>query len=205
LQTLQGYTFPADNFSKNKTKVIPNKECKILTHLHTFCKKNCIFRIKSDSSSAVFCKVLDISLNNDKICREISEDKISNLSENFGSTKREIFGFELSMFESERHAKHFSKHFSRSQQTAYIGLEQYYNKGFIVYLLCTLLFLIIFRLFTCKNTTCWIERNVFAIFRFIFFSTVRVLSDIKFILFYFFFNTFNCNNRKSKFRFLVRG
>jgi hypothetical protein len=97
--------FPADNFSKNKTKVIPNKECKILTHLHTICKKNCIFRIKSDSSSAVFCKVLDISLNNDKICREISEDKISNLSENFGSTKREIFGFELSMFESERHAK----------------------------------------------------------------------------------------------------
>ena len=24
--------FPADNFSKNKTKVIPNKECIILTH-----------------------------------------------------------------------------------------------------------------------------------------------------------------------------
>ena len=66
------------------------------------------------------CLHPSMSLNNEKICREISEDKI---------TVREVFGFELNVFESvsshknisvPRHTqrKPFSRQFSRSQQTA---------------------------------------------------------------------------------------
>ena len=44
-----------------------------------------------------------VSLNNEKICCEITEDKIIAFCEkNCGSTEWELFGFELSMFESSR-------------------------------------------------------------------------------------------------------
>ena len=45
--------FPADDFSKYKMNVIPNKECIIIIHKFEL---NCMFRIKSDSSSAEFAR-----------------------------------------------------------------------------------------------------------------------------------------------------
>ena len=45
--------FPADNFGKYKMNVIPNKECISIIHKSEL---NCIFRIKSDSSSAEFAR-----------------------------------------------------------------------------------------------------------------------------------------------------
>ena len=41
-----------------------------------------------------------VSLNNEKISCEISEDKIAFCEKNCGSTEWQLFGFELSMFES---------------------------------------------------------------------------------------------------------
>jgi hypothetical protein len=72
-----------------------------------------------------------VSLNKEKICREISENKIAVCEQTQDlRTERELSGFELSVFDSvssrnnilvPRHAlrKSFSSHFSRSQQTAY--------------------------------------------------------------------------------------
>ena len=70
-----------------------------------------------------------VSLNKEKICREISENKIAVCEKTQGLRSGNFFGFELSVFDSvssrknilvPRHAlrKSFSRHFSRSQQTA---------------------------------------------------------------------------------------
>ena len=46
-----------------------------------------------------------VSLNNEKICCEISEDKIAVCEK---TTVREVFGFELSVFESVSSHKNIS-------------------------------------------------------------------------------------------------
>ena len=50
---IRQYPFPADNFSKYKMNVIPNKECILIIHKFEL---NSIFRIKSDSSLAEFAR-----------------------------------------------------------------------------------------------------------------------------------------------------
>ena len=50
-----------------------------------------------------------MSLNNEKSCREISEDKIAVCEKTAGlRTERELFGFELSVFESVSSSKNIS-------------------------------------------------------------------------------------------------
>jgi hypothetical protein len=49
-----------------------------------------------------------VSLNNEKICCEISEDKIAVCEKTAGSTVREVFGFEISVFESFSSHKNIS-------------------------------------------------------------------------------------------------
>ena len=49
-----------------------------------------------------------VSLNNEKICCEISEDKIAFCEKNCGSTEWELFGFELSVLESVSSRKNIS-------------------------------------------------------------------------------------------------
>ena len=49
-----------------------------------------------------------MSLNNEKICREISEHKIAVCEKTAGQTERELFGFELSVLESASYRKNIS-------------------------------------------------------------------------------------------------
>jgi hypothetical protein len=55
------------------------------------------------------CHHSSVSLNKEKICHEISEDKIAVCKKTQGrSTERELFGFELSVFKSVRSRKNIS-------------------------------------------------------------------------------------------------
>ena len=54
------------------------------------------------------CLHPSVSLNNEKNCCEISEDKIAICEKTCGSTVREVFGFELSVFESVSSHKNIS-------------------------------------------------------------------------------------------------
>jgi hypothetical protein len=75
------------------------------------------------------CLHPSVSLNNDKICREISEDKIAvcektagprsgNFSDLNSACPKVLVPVKIFQFQS------FSRHFSRSQQTAYDVITQ---------------------------------------------------------------------------------
>ena len=77
--------FPADNFSKNNTKVIPNKEYILLTQFI----KSCIFRIRFDSSSAVLVRY-DTNTAEDEsyLIRNLQFliNRVNNMHSSFGIT-----------------------------------------------------------------------------------------------------------------------
>ena len=54
------------------------------------------------------CLHPSVSLNNEKICCEISEDKIAVCEKTAGLPVGEVFGFEISVFESVSSHKNIS-------------------------------------------------------------------------------------------------
>ena len=75
--------FPADD--ENNTKVILNKECILLTHFI----KNCIFRIRFDSSSAVLVKYfMNTAEDKSNLIRNIQFliNCVNNMHSSFGIT-----------------------------------------------------------------------------------------------------------------------
>ena len=73
-----------------------------------------------------------VSLNNEKICCAISEDKIAvcektaglrsgNFSDLNSACQKVVVPVKIFQFEDMLNENHFSRHFSRSQQTDYYG------------------------------------------------------------------------------------
>ena len=54
------------------------------------------------------CLHASVSLNNEKICREFSEHKIAVCEKTAGLLKWELFGFELSVFETVSSGRNIS-------------------------------------------------------------------------------------------------